>query len=586
MLTVSNQPLDWRYFPQSRIDLLIACLRSIFAFCSLVAIWVDPSEPSCYAEMAYGLMLVYLAYSIMLTAFVWSASIQMNALGFITHALDIISYTALLYFTEGPTSPFFLFFTFAVLSGTLRWHCKGAVYTAGICLLAYLCLGLLVVQAPHADFDYSRFIIRGVYLAVIGVLLGYMGRYQKSLLGVMEKLAELPKVDHHDIGCLLRKLLEHACKLTGARRALVIWDDPEEPWRNLAYFDGTGYQSAREAPDLFGGVVAEPLSSKNFLCHDVSLPECSVLCGSPNGFTYFRGAGSLDPELVSHYTMCSVMSLRLEAERASGRLFLLDKRRMTSDDLLLGIIISNRMSILLNQHYLVEELNKAAILEERIRLARDLHDGLLQSLTGIALKTQATDSLIDQDPVGAHNSMEEILNLLSLEQHDIRRLIHELKPRTINTLRVGGDFHSRLRDLAAMIASQWRLPVEFDLPMSIGCIIPDELRQPVYFILRESLVNCAKHAGAAKATATIRLEDGCIKIRVEDDGRGFPYHGRYGHAELCARKLGPASIRERVVELDGVMRLESGRSGACLEISIPLILGGSPPYDGSSGAGR
>jgi hypothetical protein len=134
--------IKWRYFPYVRSELLIAISRCILASLSLLAIWLDPSEPSRYGELAYGIMAAYVVYSLTVAAIVWGIPSPTRQFGFITHGLDLLVFTLFMFFTEGTTSPFFLYFIFSVICGMVRWQWRGAVYTASVALAAFMGLGL------------------------------------------------------------------------------------------------------------------------------------------------------------------------------------------------------------------------------------------------------------------------------------------------------------------------------------------------------------------------------------------------------------------------------------------------------------
>jgi len=96
------------------------------------------------------------------------------------------------------------------------------------------------------------------------------------------------------------------------------------------------------------------------------------------------------------------------------------------------------------------------------------------------------------------------------------------------------------------------------------------LGDQVYRLVEESLSNVARHAHAQVARVEIRISANDVRIVVEDDGCGFPYHGRYDLAALNSRGLGPVSLKERVGSLDGGLVLTSTLSGSRLDISLPL----------------
>src|SRR5207247_10314028 len=102
------------------------------------------------------------------------------------------------------------------------------------------------------------------------------------------------------------------------------------------------------------------------------------------------------------------------------------KPGMTSNDLVLGEIIARQMAARMDHFYLVQRLHQAASLEERLRLARDLHDGLLQSLTAAALQLEAVRGLLAEKPEMARDCLLEVQRLIAAEQRDLRAIVREL----------------------------------------------------------------------------------------------------------------------------------------------------------------
>jgi signal transduction histidine kinase len=209
----------------------------------------------------------------------------------------------------------------------------------------------------------------------------------------------------------------------------------------------------------------------------------------------------------------------------------------------------------------------AVATEERIRLARDLHDGVLQSLTGIGLRLAAVRSLLDKDPRAAREALEPVQRLLTAEQRDLRFYIQELKPRPRREGEVSLAF--QVTELVHRIELEWGLRAELrtgglEEPM------PESLAREVYNVIREALVNAARHGEASAVRLEIRKEgEDRLCITVADNGRGFPFQGRLSHAELAERSLGPRNLFERVSSLQGTLDLESDAGGARLEIALP-----------------
>jgi signal transduction histidine kinase len=215
-----------------------------------------------------------------------------------------------------------------------------------------------------------------------------------------------------------------------------------------------------------------------------------------------------------------------------------------------------------------ERLQHEAVRVERTRLARDLHDGILQALTGAALQLEAASGLIATDPDAARVRIQAVGDLIAAEQRELRLLIQRLKPAAATSLASVDELAAALEQLRDRIGQQWRLRIHLIISGRGG--IPRILGDDIYRIVQEGLANVARHAQAEDVHVAVGILIDKICIRVSDDGCGFPFHGRYDLAALIARELGPVSLRERVAALRGELILTSGVAGSSLDISLPL----------------
>jgi signal transduction histidine kinase len=216
-----------------------------------------------------------------------------------------------------------------------------------------------------------------------------------------------------------------------------------------------------------------------------------------------------------------------------------------------------------------ERLEQAAMHDERLRLARELHDGVLQSLAGAALQLEAMSRLIDENPTAARERIKDIEKLIAEEQRELRQWIQKLQPTVPPSIATGSDLATALDKLRQRAEWQWGVRVELtvDSRGAVNRMLGDE----IYRIVQEGLTNCGRHARASKVRVIVRLGTGAtpVQITVADDGCGFPFRGRYDLAELREKQVGPRSLRERVAQLRGELVLNSGLSGSQLEISLP-----------------
>ncbi|HYG61723.1 MAG TPA: histidine kinase dimerization/phosphoacceptor domain-containing protein, partial [Thermoanaerobaculia bacterium] len=420
--------MDATYSPQSRAERLIATGRVVLAASSLFAVWLDPSEPAKYAGTAYALLAAYVAYAVVIAVQVWRSDTPSNRHRLVTHAFDLCFFSLFIYFTSGTASPFTAYFVFSLVCATLRWQWQGTLWTALVSLAAFLAVGIYfsqVVEDPA--FEPYPLVVRGVYLAVVAVLLGYLGAHEERTRRDMTMLATWPAAAPQRVETLVRALLEHAVLAMGSPRVLLVWTEREEPWHYLGVWNQGVFTSSRMSPGTLGQLVAEPLRDAAFLCPDVGRPAPTVLRG-PGGALQRWPGPPLDPELLRRFIVHAVLSLPFRGESAEGRLFFLEKPRMTSDDLVLGEIVAGVVCSRLDHFYLTQRLQETVATEERIRLARDLHDGVLQSLTGVGLRLAAVRGLLEEDPRAAREGMEALQRLIALEQRDLRFFIQELKP--------------------------------------------------------------------------------------------------------------------------------------------------------------
>jgi signal transduction histidine kinase len=196
-----------------------------------------------------------------------------------------------------------------------------------------------------------------------------------------------------------------------------------------------------------------------------------------------------------------------------------------------------------------EQAQRLATLEERQRLARELHDSLSQVLYGIALGAHTALTLLDRDRGRVVEALDYVLSLADAGLTEMRALIFELRPES---LKLEG-LVTALSKQAAAIRARRGLEVEADL-----CPEPEvafEIKEALYRIAQEALHNAVKHAQASRLTLSLRSVDHHLILEVTDDGVGFDPAVTYpGH-------LGLRSMAERAARLNGHLQIHSQPGG-------------------------
>jgi signal transduction histidine kinase len=240
-------------------------------------------------------------------------------------------------------------------------------------------------------------------------------------------------------------------------------------------------------------------------------------------------------------------TLAAQAEIALSNVILVETLRRQLDE-----IRANQESLAQAQHQLLRSRE-----EEQARLARDLHDGPIQSLVGLNMQlgllvpsVEASSEGVDTPLAGELGAMRAEVRSLLVE---LRQVCAELRPPMLDTLGLG----AALRALAEEWSAQHDLAVQLDLPPdAVLRPLPDEVAVNLYRVVQEALVNVARHAQAQKVTLCLTWQDARLSLTVQDDGQGFAVPATL--RSLTAQgHFGLAGMQERVNLIGGTLRLES-----------------------------
>jgi signal transduction histidine kinase len=552
------------YVQHQRAERLIAIARTAFALLTLVVLAVDPTVAEGRTRALFVFGVVYAVYSAVVAIIVWRFAVQSLRARVITHVIDIAAYGAILAATQTPVSPFAMLFVFALFCATLRFPLRGLLWTAATLIVMYAAISF---ANSNVRSDPAFFLTRVTYIAFAALLLTYLRQYQQRMQDDLSNIANWPRTLPREREPLLRDILPAAARLLRASRALLVWEENDEPWLTLAYFDGQEIFIKREGPELryVNESMGESLGSSTFYCADVR--KSSTLIAQDGGAPHSINGCLLDAAIIERFAVRSVLSSPIETDEAHGRFFVFDSRDVTYDDLVLSDIAAQLIATQLDETALFQSMRLAAVSDERLRLARDLHDGLLQSLTAIKLQLERVHHLIRFDAAEAEQSLRRVQELIAHDQQELRAFITQLRPRALAAHAL--PLPSRLAALAARFRQQWGIDVAVTLLPSYARV-SDSVGGELFNLVAESLANAAKHAHATRIDVTVNIVDGVAEIGVEDNGRGFPFHGTYDLAALDAGHRGPVTLRERVASLRGSMLLHSSAQGARIEMKIPI----------------
>jgi signal transduction histidine kinase len=560
--------------PSSRVERIIATGRLVIIPYCLLAFGIDPAAGGLLSRIGFAFMAGYFVYVIGVCGYVWLMRAPTQRCRVADQALDGTAGFVLMTLTDGTSSPFFSYLTFPVLFATFRWQWRGALGAGTPTAAAFVALGVLEIHW-NALFETYTFITRTVYLGALTGLLSSIGAYEQRVRRAMVAVATWNPpagIEAADIA----KTVEMAGAVVGARRAVVAWAEGVKPGFQIAFWTGLGVISCAEGDCTADGLVAERLADIDFLSRDVATTAAPIMWTANGRLNRQHIAHAIPFALQHRFAMRSVISVRLHGELVRGRLFLLDMPNVTSDDLVMVRLLARQLQARLEHRVTARQLAATAAAEERIRLAQNVHDGVLQTLTGIRLQLEAARHLITARPEEAEGILLELEDVVLGEHQTLRRLVTRLQRAESGIAELDGEFADMVTALVVRIERQWNVRVKVLTPIvneQFEAAASKAVIGEVYQILREALVNAARHARAQTLTFGIRVENGAVNMTVADDGEGFPFTGRHDLRKLIRHDMGPTVLRQRVAALDGELTIESSPRGSRLEISIPL----SPP---------
>jgi signal transduction histidine kinase len=571
-----------------RVELVLATSRTFLAVTALLAVYLDPTEPSRYAPLAYVLFLIYVILSFIILAVLRGRSQMPAWFPLSVHGTDVLWAAAITLFTEGPSSPFFIFFVFVLLAAAYRWGYRETLATTAVAILLVLLQVLLITTGGFsallagAEIEVNRIIMRATYLLLMGFLLGYLAEQQKQFRAESAAVARLMGLAQMQAGlrASMQVVLEEILRLFGARQALLLvrekttgrfflWEvervADQQPWPlRLAELDATaGNTYLFPAPASAWFARRSPPRRGN---------SFQLIGLDAQGRLLPATAFSLPDTFLAEHRVNSLLVAQSDfGEEWMGRLFLLELGAGSAPEGELRFLQSliRQLNPALNNLYLLRRLRSRASAMERARVARELHDGTIQSLIAIELQVEVlrrqalAESRSDAD-------LARLQQLLRQEVISLRELMQHLKPPAPDPKHLL-EF---MADAAEKFRRETGIATQFVSDLEEVSLPPRDCRE-LARIVQEALVNVRKHSRARNVLIRFAYENGCWKLVVDDDGRGFDFSGRLDQAELDAARKGPVVIKERVRSIGGEVAIESHpQQGSRLEITLPQRIHG------------
>ncbi|MEX1125017.1 MAG: GAF domain-containing sensor histidine kinase [Acidimicrobiia bacterium] len=260
----------------------------------------------------------------------------------------------------------------------------------------------------------------------------------------------------------------------------------------------------------------------------------------------------------NHPSMRSFLGVPVMAGgRAFGNLYLSDKKGgFTDSDVVTIEALSRIAGSALTTARLHERLRSLAVVEDRERIARDLHDSVIQDLFAVGLGLQGVSARVTDETAAA--TLENSVDRLDTAVETLRSYVFQLRAGPQHPLQL----EDRLQELVSRMGAAYPSDVRLDLAVTERGEGPFD--DEIFKLVTEALSNALRHSGAAHVDVLVESGADGWRLRVQDDGRGFD-------TDLASPGMGLSNLNSRTARLGGTTSITSSPGvGTLVEIEIPV----------------
>jgi signal transduction histidine kinase len=236
------------------------------------------------------------------------------------------------------------------------------------------------------------------------------------------------------------------------------------------------------------------------------------------------------------------------------------EERFTINEISLIVALAEQLGIAVENHRLNQSTREMAVLEERERLARDMHDSVTQSLYGLNLFARSGQKAVEEgDDERLANSLSQIQEHSMTALNEMRLSLYQLQPTTVENEGLVQALEGRLDSV------ERRLGIETNLEVTGHVDLPVRVAGELYYIAIEALNNVLRHADASKVTVRVSSNDNHTELQIADNRRGFD-------TENVSQGMGLGNMKARTEFLAGQLDFESTPGGGT---TVTVVIGTS-----------
>jgi signal transduction histidine kinase len=351
---------------------------------------------------------------------------------------------------------------------------------------------------------------------------------------------------------VLQRIVEQATELMETPMCAIYEFDGEAEQLNVRTSAGHSAATSTWSAAIGRHIIAAAIAAQ----HAISVADVAEVAWERE-----LGLATLPPPSEQRGFRSILAAPMLVKGRVYGGLvvYYAEQRTFSADEVQLIDIFADQAALALEHARLVSQSRQLAAIEERQRIARDLHDSVTQTLFSLNLAAEAARTTVLTDVAAATSMLNMVQELASGALAEMRALIFELRPGALHEAglaaaieRFVGAFRSRTALQIALDLDSRRLP----LPVE----------EALYRITCEALANVGKHARASQVDITLRQQPASVELAVHDNGIGFD-----PEQPVTGDHMGQRTMQERAAALGGACRVESGRGrGTTVTVTVPV----------------
>jgi signal transduction histidine kinase len=493
----------------------------------------------------------------------------------VVHRLDLVWALVLPPLAREFETALVLIVVFVLLSAVVRWGARATLVSAAVVsiglLLERVVAAGLQAGGTHWHAPGYEGAIEVLEVIVLGNLIAFLGEQERRLRTEAALMTHVIGRARQQSGFrgTLEAIFRELLAFSGGHRVIFALRDMGSSRAYLWELDvdaPSGGLEFREIPAAEQALYLFP-----------SVPALQRIRGPRGGRWITQGMGESGERLVripdavpsgfdERYSYESMACASDSLAEWSGRFFVLSRTRaLAGEGNLRSIqVLAQQVAPAIHNTYLVRRLRSKAGAIERARVARELHDGVIQSLFALEMEIEVLRRAQQTSPEVAAR-LTELRDRLRHEVVNLRELMEQMKPLDLGPHQFV-DFVAQ-----AMMKFQRDTGISATFSTELQEVpLPSRTCRELGRIVQEALVNVRRHSRAKNVVVRLTREDDLLRLVIDDDGHGFGFSGRFSHDDLDRQRKGPTVIKERLRLIGARLFIETRpQQGARLEIEVP-----------------